>query len=64
MREPQPLARSAIALLAGFAYLVATYLAQGSFKELFEAAFLVGFALLLAEAGRTGTSWRAGVPSG
>ena len=46
------LARSASPLLAGFAYLVATYLAQGAFKELFEAAFLLGFALWLARAAR------------
>ena len=38
-----------VAVLTGLAYLVATYLAQGAFKELFEAAFLLGFALWLRE---------------
>jgi hypothetical protein len=39
----------AVAILAALAYLAATYLAQGAFKELYEAAFLVGFALLLRD---------------
>jgi len=38
-----------VAVLTGLAYLVATYLAQGAFKELFEAAFLLGFALWLRD---------------
>lgn len=37
------------ATLAALAYLAATYLAQGAFKELYEAAFLIGFALLLRD---------------
>ncbi len=37
------------AALPALAYLVATYLAQGAFKELFEIALLFGFALWLAE---------------
>ncbi len=37
------------AVLAALAYLVATYLAQGAFKELFEITLLFGFALWLAE---------------
>ena len=54
-----------VALLTGFAYLVATYLAQGSFKELFAAVLLIGFALLLAETSRLpGAGWRAGIPFG
>ncbi len=35
------------AVLVAVPYLVASYLAQGAFKELFEAAFLVAFALWL-----------------
>jgi hypothetical protein len=38
-----------VAVLAALAYLTATYLAQGAFKELYEAAFLLGFALLLRD---------------
>jgi hypothetical protein len=41
-----------VAVLTGLAYLVATYLAQGAFKELFEAAFLLGFALWLRDTTR------------
>ncbi|MEZ5073877.1 MAG: hypothetical protein R2691_03465 [Solirubrobacterales bacterium] len=40
---------SVVAVLSALAYLVASYLAQGAFKELFEAAFLLGFALWLRE---------------
>ena len=40
---------SLAALLPAFAYLAASYFAQGSFKELFEIAFLIGFALWLGE---------------
>jgi len=39
------------ATLVAVPYLVASYLAQGSFKELFEAVFLLGFALWLFELG-------------
>ena len=38
-----------IAALTAFAYLSASYLAQGAFKELFEAAFLLAFALWLRD---------------
>lgn len=45
-----PARRATIAAaLPALAYLVATYLAQGAFKELFEIALLFGFALWLAE---------------
>ncbi len=37
------------ALLVALPYLVASYLAQGAFKELFEALFLLAFALWLRE---------------
>ena len=53
------------AILAAFAYLAASYLAQGSFKELFEAAFLLGVVAWLRElrAGKGGSpSWLAGLP--
>jgi len=54
-----------VAALAALAYLAAGYLAQGSFKELYEVTFVVGFALWLAElrAGGplTAGSWRAGL---
>jgi hypothetical protein len=54
------------ALLVAFAYLAASLLAQGSFKELFEVALLLGVVFLLAE--REGpeagspAGWRSGVP--
>jgi hypothetical protein len=38
-----------VATLTAVAYLAASYLAQGAFKELFEAAFLLGFALWLRD---------------
>jgi hypothetical protein len=38
-----------VATLTALAYLAASYLAQGAFKELYEAAFLIGFALLLRD---------------
>jgi hypothetical protein len=38
-----------VAVLTAVAYLVASYLAQGAFKEVFEAALLVGFALWLRD---------------
>ncbi|MFN8113660.1 MAG: hypothetical protein U0R51_10745 [Solirubrobacterales bacterium] len=48
-----------VAVLTALAYLVASYFAQGAFKELFEAAFLLGFALWLRDLtrhpDRTGT---------
>lgn len=47
-----------VAVLTAVAYLAASYLAQGAFKELFEAAFLVGFALWLRDL--TSGSDRAG----
>jgi len=41
-----------VAVLTALAYLVASYLAQGAFKELFEAAFLIGFAAWLRDLSR------------
>jgi len=52
-----------VATLTALAYLAATYLAQGAFKELYEAAFLLGFALLLRDLtrapARAGRGWTA-----
>lgn len=52
------LVRTAAALVVGLAYLVASYFAQGAFKETIEALFVLAFALSLREAGR---EW-AGLP--
>ncbi len=38
-----------VAVLTAVPYLAASYLAQGAFKELFEAAFVLGFALWLRD---------------
>ncbi len=50
--EFRPLPRTAAALVVGLAYVVASYFAQGAFKETMEALFLLGFVLALREAGR------------
>ena len=50
--ELRPLPRTAAALLVGLAYVVASYFAQGAFKETMEALFLLGFVLALRESGR------------
>ena len=44
--------RTAGALLVGLAYVVASYFAQGAFKETMQALFLLGFVLALREADR------------
>ena len=44
------LPRTAAALLVGLAYVVASYFAQGAFKETMQALFLLGFVLALREA--------------
>ncbi len=51
-RELGPRRALVAAPLVGIPFLVASYLAQGAFKELFEATFLLGFALWLRELGR------------
>ncbi len=51
-----PLPRSAGALVVGLAYLVASYFAQGAFKETIEALLVLAFALALREATRE--EWR------
>jgi len=47
------LPRTAAALLVGLAYVVASYFAQGAFKETMQALFLLGFVLALRESTRT-----------
>jgi len=52
------------ATITALAYLAATYFAQGAFKELFEIALLIGFALWLVELRAEdppGAGWRAGL---
>lgn len=46
---------AAAALVVGLAYLVASYYAQGAFKEVIEALFVLAFVLALRESAR---SWR------
>ena len=50
-----------VAAMTAFAYLAASYLAQGSFKELFEIALLLGFALWLSEL-NPARGWTAALP--
>ncbi len=42
-RELPRLPRTAAALVVGLAYVVASYFAQGAFKETMQALFLLGF---------------------
>jgi hypothetical protein len=51
-----PLRRTAAALLVGLPYLVASYLAQGAFKETIQALLILAFVLALREASG---GWRA-----
>jgi hypothetical protein len=51
-RDLRPVPRTAAALVVGLAYFVASYFAQGAFKETIEALFLLGFVLLLRETAR------------
>ena len=53
--ELRPLPRTAGALVVGLAYLVASYFAQGAFKETMQALLVLAFALALRESGR---GWR------
>jgi hypothetical protein len=57
-RELRPLPRTAAALVVGLAYVVASYFAQGAFKETLEAFLLLGFVLALREAAREPTESR------
>jgi hypothetical protein len=54
--QPWPL-RIAAALVIGLAYMVASYYAQGSFKETMQALFFLAFVLALREASRN-PDWR------
>jgi len=54
-RDLPSIPRTAGALLVGLAYIVASYLAQGAFKETMQALFLLAFALALRESQR---DWR------
>jgi hypothetical protein len=49
-RDLGPVPRTAGALLVGLAYMVASYFAQGAFKETMQALFLLAFVLALREA--------------
>ena len=55
--DQNPLPRTAAALVVGLAYLVASYFAQGAFKETMQALFVLAFALSLREASLN-PSWR------
>ena len=54
------LRRAAGALVVGLSYMAASYFAQGAFKEVMQALFVLAFALCLREVAR-GPDWR-GVP--
>jgi hypothetical protein len=54
-RELRALPRTAAALLVGLAYVFASYFAQGAFKEVMLAFFLLGFVLFLRESVREPT---------
>jgi hypothetical protein len=51
----KPIPRSAGALVVGLAYVVASYFAQGAFKEMIQALLVLAFVLALRESTRT---WR------
>jgi hypothetical protein len=51
-RDRTPVLRIAAALVVGLAYVVASYFAQGAFKETMLALFLLGFVLCLRETAR------------
>ena len=48
-RDRSPLRRAAAALLVGLPYLVASYFAQGAFKETMQALWVLAFILALRE---------------
>ena len=56
-RDHPPLLRIPAALVVGLSYMVASYFAQGAFKETLEAFFFLAFVLSLREAS-TNPSWR------
>ena len=50
--DQPPLRRTGAALLVGLPYLVASYFAQGAFKEIVQALLVLAFVLALRESGR------------
>jgi hypothetical protein len=54
--EAPPIRRAGAALVVGLAYMVASYFAQGAFKEAMQALFVLAFALALRESTRP--AWR------
>ena len=56
-RDQPPLLRIPAALVVGLTYMVASYFAQGSFKETMQALFFLAFVLALREASRN-PDWR------
>ncbi len=56
-RDQPPLLRIPAALVVGLTYMVASYFAQGSFKETIQALFFLAFVLALREA-TTNPAWR------
>jgi len=56
-REEAPQLRIPAALVVGLAYMVASYFAQGSFKETMQALFFLAFVLALREAS-TNPAWK------
>jgi hypothetical protein len=56
-RDQPPLLRISAPLVVGLTYMVASYFAQGSFKETMQALFLLAFVLALREASQNPT-WR------
>jgi hypothetical protein len=55
--DQPPLRRTVAALLVGLPYLVASYFAQGAFKETIQALLVLAFVLALREASRN-PAWR------
>jgi hypothetical protein len=56
-RDQPPLLRIPAALVVGLTYMVASYFAQGSFKETMQALFFLAFILALREASQN-PAWR------
>ena len=63
LAERPAAARTAAALVIGLPYLVASYYAQGAFKETMQALYVLGFVLALWAAGREGKGWEEKEPS-
>ena len=61
-RDQPPLLRIPAALVVGLTYMVASYFAQGAFKETMQALFVLAFVLALREASRQPRLARAPPP--